>query len=67
MIIRHLGIQDYLACWQAMQDFTHHRTDETPDEILTKYGYWSTPLFIPKGKMENRSILSIQATFLSSK
>jgi lipoyl(octanoyl) transferase len=31
--IRWLGRQDYLTCWQAMQDFTHVRTAETPDEI----------------------------------
>jgi len=31
--IRWLKYQDYLACWQAMRDFTHQRTDETPDEI----------------------------------
>jgi lipoyl(octanoyl) transferase len=31
--IRWLGQQDYLSTWQAMQDFTRTRTDETPDEI----------------------------------
>lgn len=30
---RYLGIVDYSATWQAMKDFTAHRTDYTPDEI----------------------------------
>jgi len=30
---RWLGQQDYLACWQAMREFTDQRTPETPDEI----------------------------------
>ena len=34
VIIRELGKQqDYLSCWQAMQTFTHARTDETLDEL----------------------------------
>ncbi len=32
-LIRHLGTQDYLSTWQAMQEFTQTRTEETPDEI----------------------------------
>lgn len=31
--IRWLGQQDYASTWQAMQDFTRTRTDETADEI----------------------------------
>jgi lipoyl(octanoyl) transferase len=31
--IRWLGRQDYLACWQAMQTFTHQRHHHTLDEI----------------------------------
>jgi lipoyl(octanoyl) transferase len=31
--IRWLGTQDYLSCWQAMQAFTNHRTENTIDEI----------------------------------
>lgn len=30
---RYLGLVDYLPTWQAMQDFTAARTEETPDEI----------------------------------
>jgi lipoyl(octanoyl) transferase len=33
VIIRHLGKQDYLACWRAMQTFTATRDETTPDEI----------------------------------
>lgn len=33
VIIRWLGRQDYLPCWQAMQDFTAMRTETTTDEI----------------------------------
>lgn len=33
VIIRSLGTQDYLTCWQAMKDFTHHRDEQTLDEI----------------------------------
>lgn len=31
--IRWLGQQDYLSCWQAMQDFTNQRTETTIDEV----------------------------------
>lgn len=27
------GLQNYLACWEAMKQFTDSRDDETPDEI----------------------------------
>ena len=33
VIIRSLGQQDYVTCWQAMQRFTHERNTDTPDEI----------------------------------
>ena len=33
IIIRSLGLQDYIATWQAMQVFTNTRTEETIDEI----------------------------------
>lgn len=33
VIIRQLGSQDYLSCWQAMKDLTDTRHPETPDEI----------------------------------
>lgn len=33
LIIRTLASKPYEATWQAMQDFTHNRTPETPDEI----------------------------------
>lgn len=33
LIIRQLGLQAYLPIWQAMQDFTNNRNDETADEI----------------------------------
>jgi len=32
-IVRHLGEVDYLKTWQAMQDFTDSRSDETADEF----------------------------------
>jgi lipoyl(octanoyl) transferase len=31
--VRRLGQVDYLSCWQAMSDFTNHRTPDTPDEL----------------------------------
>lgn len=31
--VRWLGQQDYTACWQAMQQFTHERDQETVDEL----------------------------------
>lgn len=31
--IRRLGRVDYEPTWQAMQEFTAHRTDHTPDEL----------------------------------
>ena len=33
VIIRQLGLQNYLATWQAMQQFTQQRHENTPDEI----------------------------------
>lgn len=32
-IVRQLGRQDYLPIWQAMQDFTENRDQDTPDEL----------------------------------
>jgi lipoyl(octanoyl) transferase len=33
MKTRYLGREDYVPCWEAMQQFTNERTDATPDEI----------------------------------
>ncbi|MEW5755628.1 MAG: lipoyl(octanoyl) transferase LipB [Pseudomonadota bacterium] len=33
LIVRTLGMQDYLPVWQAMQDYTLRRTSDDPDEI----------------------------------
>ncbi|AWL11529.1 Lipoyl(octanoyl) transferase [Saliniradius amylolyticus] len=33
IIVRQLGRQDYTPIWQAMQDFTDHRGDNTSDEL----------------------------------
>lgn len=33
LTVRWLGRQDYHPIWQAMQEFTHNRTEETTDEI----------------------------------
>lgn len=33
LTVKWLGQQDYLSCWQAMQQFTQDRTPETGDEI----------------------------------
>ncbi len=33
LVVRHLGQQEYLSCWQAMQTFTNQRTEETLDEL----------------------------------
>jgi lipoyl(octanoyl) transferase len=33
LTVKWLGQQDYLSCWQAMQQFTHERTADTTDEI----------------------------------
>ncbi len=33
IMIRHLGMQDYLPTYEAMKSFTANRTEETPDEI----------------------------------
>jgi lipoyl(octanoyl) transferase len=33
VIVRDLDRQDYLACWQAMQQFTQNRDESTLDEI----------------------------------
>ena len=32
-VVRHLGQAEYVPTWQAMQDFTAQRLDDTPDEI----------------------------------
>ncbi|MDX1901735.1 MAG: lipoyl(octanoyl) transferase LipB [Gammaproteobacteria bacterium] len=33
LILRHLGLQEYDFCWQAMKHFTDKRNEHTPDEI----------------------------------
>src|SRR5690606_21027492 len=33
LIVRHLGLQDYLQVWQAMTEFTNKRTAGTADEL----------------------------------
>ncbi|WP_367988391.1 lipoyl(octanoyl) transferase LipB [Vibrio sp. NTOU-M3] len=33
LVVKRLGRQDYLPVWQAMHDFTDHRTEETSDEV----------------------------------
>lgn len=33
LIVRDLGLQEYLPIWQAMQDFTANRDETTPDEL----------------------------------
>lgn len=33
LIIRYLGLADYVPVWEAMQRFTEQRNSETPDEI----------------------------------
>lgn len=33
LIIRHLGLREYLPTWRAMQDFTETRTKDSADEI----------------------------------
>ena len=33
LLVRQLGLADYLPTWQAMQDFTAARTTDTPDEL----------------------------------
>jgi lipoyl(octanoyl) transferase len=33
VIVRHLGLAEYLPTWQAMRDFTARRGQETPDEL----------------------------------
>ncbi len=33
IIVRELGLQDYLPCWHAMQTFTNTRDEKTFDEI----------------------------------
>lgn len=33
VIVRHLGLQEYQTCWQAMQNLTHQRNEFTLDEI----------------------------------
>ncbi|TNH93432.1 lipoyl(octanoyl) transferase LipB [Aeromonas sobria] len=33
LIVRHLGRRPYQPVWDAMKDFTDHRTSDTPDEF----------------------------------
>lgn len=33
LIVRDLGLQEYSPIWQAMQDFTANRDENTPDEL----------------------------------
>ena len=33
LIVRHLGLQDYLQVWRAMTEFTNKRTADTADEL----------------------------------
>lgn len=33
VVIRNLGLTDYIETWHAMQAFTHSRVKDTPDEI----------------------------------
>lgn len=33
IVIRHLGVQEYLPTYEAMKSFTVNRTEKTPDEI----------------------------------
>ena len=33
LLVRQLGRQDYLPVWQAMQEYTDHRTEQDADEI----------------------------------
>ncbi|MFP5383298.1 MAG: lipoyl(octanoyl) transferase LipB, partial [Gammaproteobacteria bacterium] len=33
LVVRRPGRVDYPACWQAMQDFTAGRGEDTPDEL----------------------------------
>ncbi|GKT12683.1 MAG: lipoyl(octanoyl) transferase [Thiomicrorhabdus sp.] len=33
ILIKNLGLQPYQPTWQAMQDFTDQRQDDTPDEL----------------------------------
>ena len=33
LVVKRLGRQDYEPIWQAMHDFTDHRTEETCDEV----------------------------------
>jgi lipoyl(octanoyl) transferase len=33
LIIKHLSLQPYEQVWQAMQNFTDHRSADTPDEL----------------------------------
>ncbi|MBS0497381.1 MAG: lipoyl(octanoyl) transferase LipB [Proteobacteria bacterium] len=32
-VVKTLGLCDYQTTWQAMKDFTHHRSEQTRDEI----------------------------------
>lgn len=33
LVVKHLGLREYLPVWQAMQRFTADRSSETPDEL----------------------------------
>jgi lipoyl(octanoyl) transferase len=33
LVVRHLGVRDYVGVWRAMQDFTDQRVAGTPDEL----------------------------------
>jgi lipoyl(octanoyl) transferase len=33
IVVRHLGLRDYLPTWQAMRSFTDERTPDTPSEL----------------------------------
>ena len=33
LVVRHLGMRDYVGVWRAMQDFTDQRVAGTPDEL----------------------------------
>ena len=33
LTVKHLGLREYIPIWKAMQTFTAHRSNETPDEL----------------------------------
>lgn len=38
LLVKSLGLTEYQSTWQAMRDFTDHRTADTPDELwLTEH------------------------------